>query len=135
MGTLAPLGAGDAGAPIAGDIFGTVLGTLAPPIPEWDHKSGPPLWGPPKKNKLTTAGTMCKLTYMGIKQPITDVLRSTLQRAIANGETFKGLERNTGVLRQTMMTFARGTGVLRGDAADKLAAYFGLELRPKRKKG
>lgn len=45
------------------------------------------------------------------------------------------LERETGVLRQSMMKFARGEQVLRGDAYDKLAVYFDLELKPKGKKG
>jgi transcriptional regulator with XRE-family HTH domain len=41
---------------------------------------------------------------------------------------FQALERETGVLRQTLMKFARGETSLRLDMADKLAAYFGLEL-------
>ncbi|MDZ4658706.1 MAG: helix-turn-helix transcriptional regulator [Bythopirellula sp.] len=41
---------------------------------------------------------------------------------------FQALERETGVLRQTLMKFARGDSSLRLDMADKLAAYFGLEL-------
>ena len=47
--------------------------------------------------------------------------------------SFIGLERETGVLRQSLMKFARGEQVLRGDAYDRLAEFFGLELRPKRK--
>lgn len=42
--------------------------------------------------------------------------------------SFKALERETGVLRQTLMTFSRGGRSLRLDNADKLADYFGLEL-------
>jgi hypothetical protein len=42
--------------------------------------------------------------------------------------SFKGLERETGVLRQSLMKFARGEQSLRGDAYDKLAVFFGLEL-------
>jgi transcriptional regulator with XRE-family HTH domain len=41
---------------------------------------------------------------------------------------FQALERETGVLRQTLMKFARGETSIRLDIADKLAAYFGLEL-------
>lgn len=64
------------------------------------------------------------------KQPITDALR----QAIADsGMSYLALERETGVLRQSLMKFARGEQYLRGDAYDKLAAYFGLELRQKRK--
>ncbi len=66
---------------------------------------------------------------------ITETLRLATAEALANGESFIGLERETGVLRQSLMKFARGEQVLRGDAYDKLAAFFGLELKPKRKKG
>lgn len=63
--------------------------------------------------------------------PITDALR----KAIADsGVSFIGLERETGVLRQSLMKFARGEQVLRGDAYDKLAAFFGLELTSKKRR-
>ena len=42
--------------------------------------------------------------------------------------SFQALERETGLLRQTLMKFARGESSLRLDMADKLAEYFGLEL-------
>ena len=77
---------------------------------------------------------MCNCDYMtkASEQPVTDALR----RAIAeSGMNFLALERETGVLRQSLMKLARGENVLRGDAYDKLAAFFGLELRPKGKKG
>jgi hypothetical protein len=61
------------------------------------------------------------------EQPITQALR----QAIADsGLSFKRLEKETGVLRQSLMKFARGEQSLRGDVMDKLAVYFGLELRP-----
>ena len=41
---------------------------------------------------------------------------------------FIELERQTGVLRQSLMKFARSEQSLRLDQADKLASYFGLEL-------
>lgn len=49
------------------------------------------------------------------------------------GQSFKRLEKETGVLRQSLMKFVRGKQSLRLDMADRLAAYFGLELREKRK--
>jgi plasmid maintenance system antidote protein VapI len=62
--------------------------------------------------------------------PISDLLR----RAIAaSGVPYKALERETGVARASIMRFVRGSQSLRLDMADRLAAYFGLELRPKRK--
>ena len=58
---------------------------------------------------------------------ITDVLR----REIADSElSFMALEEATGLKRQSMMKFARGEQSLRLDMADRLASFFGLELKP-----
>ena len=66
----------------------------------------------------------------GRPTPISDFLR----RVIAEGGVpCKALERETGVTRASIMRFVRGSQSLRLDMADRLAAYFGLELRPKRK--
>lgn len=62
------------------------------------------------------------------KQPISDVLRKAI---VDSGMTFLALERETGVLRQSLMPFARGEAGINVDAADKLAAFFGLELKPR----
>ena len=52
-----------------------------------------------------------------------------LQQAIAvSGLPFIELERQTGVLRQSLMKFARGETSIHLDSADKLAEFFGLEL-------
>jgi plasmid maintenance system antidote protein VapI len=68
--------------------------------------------------------------------PISDLLRRTILEAIEAGRTnYKALERETGVVRASIMRFVKGTQSLRLDVADRLAAFFGLELRPKRKKG
>jgi hypothetical protein len=70
--------------------------------------------------------------YMGTHDdlPITEALR----RAIAeSGLSFKRLEKETGVLRQSLMKFAQGEQGLQGSACDKLASFFGLKLQPKRK--
>jgi transcriptional regulator with XRE-family HTH domain len=54
-----------------------------------------------------------------------------LRHAVENSElSFHELERQTGVLRQSLMKFARGETSLRLDLADKLAAFFELELKP-----
>jgi len=67
---------------------------------------------------------------------ISDLLRRAILEAVEAGETsYKALERETGVTRASIMRFVRGTQSLRLDMADRLAAYFGLELRPKRKGG
>jgi hypothetical protein len=66
--------------------------------------------------------------------PISDLLKRTIEKAIEDGRTnFKALERETGVTRASIMRFARGSQSLRLDMADKIAAFFKLELRPKRK--
>ena len=62
-------------------------------------------------------------------------MTEALRQAIADsGETFKGLERETGVKRQSLMKFMRGEQSLRLDLADRLAAYFGLEVSKPRTK-
>jgi plasmid maintenance system antidote protein VapI len=61
----------------------------------------------------------------GPRTPITDLLRRTIAES---GMTYKALERETGVLRASIMRFVRGTQSLRLDKADRLAAYFGLQL-------
>ena len=64
---------------------------------------------------------------MNSKQPITETLRAAIN---ASELSFLALARETGVLRQSLMPFARGEAGINADAADKLAVYFGLELRP-----
>lgn len=65
---------------------------------------------------------------------ITDLLRQTIVAAITTGQTtYKGLERETGVTRASIMRFATGQRSLRLDMADKLATHFGIEARLKRK--
>ena len=68
---------------------------------------------------------------------MTDALRDALNSAIESGETFRSIERETGIVRQSLMPFARGEQSLLLNKADVLAAYFGLELKPvtKRKGG
>lgn len=61
------------------------------------------------------------------KMPITDLLRKTINES---GVPFLTLEQQTGVLRQSLMRFARGETSLHLDSADEIARYFGLELRP-----
>lgn len=61
---------------------------------------------------------------------ITEVLKKAITDS---GMSFRAIEQETGVLRQSLMKFMRGQQSLRLDMADKVAAYFGLELRPKRK--
>jgi transcriptional regulator with XRE-family HTH domain len=64
-------------------------------------------------------------------EPISRVLRQAIAES---GLSFKRLEKETGVLRQSVMRFARGEQSLRGDKMDRLAVFFGLELRATRKR-
>lgn len=66
-------------------------------------------------------------------QQITDVLKAEISNALSEGQTYLGLERETGVLRQSLMKFMKDETSLRLDMADKLADHFGLALQPKRK--
>ena len=69
------------------------------------------------------------------KATITEILRRTILDAIEAGRvTYKGLGRDTGVSRMSIMRFASGKRSLRLDMADKLAEHFGLGLA-KRKAG
>lgn len=63
---------------------------------------------------------------MTTTQPITDLLRRTINE---RGVPFLTLEQETGVLRQSLMKFARGEQTIHLDSADALAVYFGLELQ------
>lgn len=54
-----------------------------------------------------------------------------LRQAVTQAESFKAIERDTGVVRQSLMKFARGEQSLRLDKADILAEYFGIEVRRK----
>ena len=63
------------------------------------------------------------------KQPMTDVLKNAIAES---GMPLIALERETGVKRASIMRFLRGETSLRLDVADKLAVFFGLELRKRR---
>ena len=71
---------------------------------------------------------------MNSKQRTYDTLTEALLDAIEQSElSFKALERETGVLRQSLMKFAAGKQTIRLDAADKLADFFGIQIS--RRKG
>jgi plasmid maintenance system antidote protein VapI len=71
---------------------------------------------------------------MAAKRTKSDTMTEVLRRAIvASGKPLIALERETGVERMSISRFVAGKQSLRLDVADKLAAHFGLELRPKQK--
>lgn len=58
-----------------------------------------------------------------------------LRQAIAESDLpMMTLAAETGLERTSLLRFARGDQSLRLDCADKLAAFFGLELRPTSRK-
>jgi plasmid maintenance system antidote protein VapI len=58
--------------------------------------------------------------------PLTDPLR---QAIVDSGLPLLRLSKGTGVARASLIRFVRGETSLRLDIADRLAEYFGLELR------
>lgn len=59
------------------------------------------------------------------------MLREVIQ---TSGKPLLTIERDTGVHRASISRFLRGKCWLRSDAVDKLAKYFGLGLKPARRR-
>ena len=75
------------------------------------------------------AKPLCNTYYMRARRRKRESITSALRRAINESDlSFQQIERDTGVLRQSLMKFARGEQSLRLDIADTLAEYFGLEI-------
>jgi hypothetical protein len=77
-------------------------------------------------NVITITGDVMNRT----KETMSDALKKAIAES---GKSLIGIQRETGVNRISLIRFMRGETSLRLDVADKLAVYFGLELRPKRK--
>ena len=93
-----------------------------------DHTSSP--LGDHRRSRFSLAKPTpdCNIdTTMTTRLPISDLLRKTINES---GVPFLTLEQQTGVLRQSLMRFARGETSIHLDSADEVARYFGLELRP-----
>lgn len=71
----------------------------------------------------------CTISYMTKRMKNYKSMTDALLAAIEDCElSYKALEAETGVTRQSLMGFAKGERTLRLDMADKLAAHFGLEV-------
>ena len=83
------------------------------------------------------AGAVLWDNWRIMNEDLHDPLSDTLRRAIVeSGIPFLTLEQRTGVTRASIARFVSGKRSMRLDLAGRLAAYFGLELRPiRRKKG
>lgn len=57
-----------------------------------------------------------------------------LREALAGADSLRAVERATGVKNPSLVRFVQGKQSLRLDMADRLAAYFGIECRPTRRK-
>jgi hypothetical protein len=85
---------------------------------------------------LTLADKSCNNYYIMTNRKEHPTMTDLLRQSIADsGMSFIGIERETGILRQSLMKFVRGEQSLRLDLADKLATYFGIEFRPSRRNG
>jgi len=81
------------------------------------------------KECLTILPTNCNTYYTMSKSKAKQAISDALRKAVVDsGLPFLKLEQATGVKRQSLMKFMAGEQSLRLDIADKLAAYFGLEL-------
>ena len=81
--------------------------------------------------ELTTLGLDVIIITVNARQskaPISDLLRQTIAES---GVSYNALQKETEVTRASIMRFVRGDQSLRLDVADRLAAYFDLELRKK----
>lgn len=84
---------------------------------------------------MTIQGNECKTCYMAAKRKTYDTMTEALREAITESElSFKALERETGVLRQSLMKFAAGEQTMLLDSADKLAEFFRIETTRRRAK-
>ena len=72
---------------------------------------------------------------MATRRKTYDTVTAAILEAIAESElSFKAIERETGVLRQSLMKFAAGEQTIRLDSADKLAKFFGIEITRRKAK-
>lgn len=67
-------------------------------------------------------------------KPTSNLTAALLNAVISSEASYRELERQTGVKRQSLMRFVRGEQSLRLDMADRLAKYFGLELTERKRK-
>jgi hypothetical protein len=71
--------------------------------------------------------TKAQVTRTG-QLPITEALQNAIAKS---GMSYNAIERATGVKRQSIRCFMRCERTLLLNIADRLADYFGLEVRPK----
>ena len=88
-----------------------------------------------QRRSLDEPDTACNNLDMPAKRKTYDSMTEALLEAIADSElSYKRLERETGVSRQSLMKFAAHEQTIRLDAADKLAEFFGIEVTTRKAK-
>lgn len=86
-----------------------------------------------QRKELDSLARRCTVSYM-TRRKRQPTLTELLRRALLEADSFIGVERATGVTRQSLMKFARGEQSIRLESADKLAAHFGI-VSERRDKG
>jgi len=108
--------------------YGTAVPVSQCTLQVHTHTRGYPVWDTACVGKVETGldenPPACKNTYMSKRTgTMSELLRAALGES---GESLNAIERATGIKRQSLATFLRGESTLRLDAADKLAAHFGI---------
>lgn len=109
---------------------------FAPPVGIAADSSGTDLKSPRLlADDLTTTAKGCNNYYMMASRKTYDSMTEAIREAIAESElSFKAIERESGVVRQSLMKFAAGKQSLRLDAADKLAKFFDIQVSRRKAK-
>jgi len=98
-----------------------------PPVPQGHNPRVRAFRTRGARDGLTSATQECKKTYMPGKR-INGSMTDLLRLALSSASSLNAIEKATGVKRQSLALFMRGEQPsLRSEAADKLAAYFGIE--------
>src|SRR5262245_46446647 len=72
----------------------------------------------------------CNFNYMADRKKTHRTMTKALQEAIARSDlSYQAIEKATGVLRQSLMTFVQGRTSLRLDNADRLATFFNIKVQ------
>ena len=69
-----------------------------------------------------------------LTMPDPHTMSELLRQALAEADSIRGVARAAGLDHASLIRFARGESSLRLDLADKLAAHFGIESRPPKRR-
>ena len=83
----------------------------------------------PLEKLLDKTQRMCNTYYTMAKAKKRETMTRLLRQALLESDSLNAIQRATGLKRQALAKFMRGEQSLRLDLADKLASYFGIEIR------